>query len=211
MKDKVVLIHSESRANWLISVAVSQSELNDRTRLHILVCVFNQDLLDELQDELNRGSGPGVIGSLVPVYFSETASFLAPRVQQGFEHWISEWAINAAINIDAIVSAAIAIADAAPHGDKAAEIEITSIPVREVLSSGILAALGCATYNGRLPKAPALRWPLVHIMESFFKLVQVENNIKVYKDAFGFGRPKAHKDVRTYREAIRRMEQGRHG
>jgi hypothetical protein len=207
MKDKVVLIHSESRANWLISVAASQSELNDRTRLHILVCVFNQDLLDELQLELNRGLGPGVFGSLVPVYFSETASFLAPRLQQGFEHWISEWAIGAGINVDAIVSAAIASAGASPYGDKAAEIEITSVLVREVVSSGILAAFGYATYNGRLPKAPAFRWPLVHIMESFFKLVQVENNIKVYKDAFGFGRPKAHKDVRTYREAIREMEQ----
>ena len=37
------------------------------------------------------------------------------------------------------------------------------------------------------------------------------NNAEIYGYALGFGMPKAHKDVRTYRETVKRIDEERRG
>ena len=205
--ERFVLVHSEVRGTNVVAIVASQRDASE-TRVHVLTCALEQALIDDAQVELAKWSPVGQIPALRPAHHFESSSFAAPTLPQSQMHTshVRAWAIESGIQIEELVRMGISLVEALPKPALSARLEISSVPLKESLSSGVLAAFGYSVFGGVLPSSPKARWSFVGVMEHLLAQLGVENNIKVYSMAFNFSRPKAHKDVRTYRQAIGEIE-----
>jgi hypothetical protein len=203
-KENFVVIHKELDGNLALSVVLTQMENGD-SQLHTLICQLAthgkrpHQQLDQLV-----GLGGIVDESLTPIFYTTSAIFRAPRLpsKDVTNDLLESWAANGGIKLDEYTASLKVSARAISKHlgiTGVGGIQIHSLPVREALISGVISAWGFAVFNGKMPRQIGARVGFYFALEPFFSLMDIENNIKVYSNAFGFSREKAHKDVRTYR------------
>ena len=203
-KENFVVIHKELDGNLALSVVLTQME-NGESQLHTLICLLAphgkqpHKGLDQLV-----GLGGIVDESLTPISYTTSAIFKAPLLSSKdvTSDLLEGWASNGGIKIDAYISN-LKVSAQTLHKQlgitRVGGVLIPSLSVREALISGVIAVWGFAVFNGKMPRQLGSRIGFYFALEPFFSLMEIENNIKVYSNAFGFSREKAHKDVRTYR------------
>jgi hypothetical protein len=203
-KENFVVIHKELDGNLALSVVLTQMENGD-SQLHTLICQLGphgkkpHQGLDQLV-----GFGGIVDESLTPIFYTTSAVFRAPLLsgKDVTRDSLESWASNGGIKLDEYTLNLKVCARALSKQlgiTGVGGILIPSLAVREALISGVIAAWGFAAFNGKMPREVGSRVGFYFALETFFSLMDIENNIKVYSNAFGFSREKAHKDVRTYR------------
>jgi hypothetical protein len=148
--------------------------------------------------------GGTVDESLTPIFYTTSAIFRAPQLSSKdvSRDALESWASNGGIKLEEYTSSLKVSARAISKHlgiTGIGGILIPSLAVREALISGVISAWGFAVFNGKMPRQIGPRLGFYFALEPFFSLMDIENNIKVYSNAFGFSRAKAHKDVRTYR------------
>jgi hypothetical protein len=215
--ERCAVVYKRVHGEKVVAIAVSQRD-SAETRVHTLVCRIQCEF-DAIQTELNRNKrGQQIIESIVPESYSSSATTTLPALPvssaeasngDSFQLAIDAWVQKSGLRVGEIAAAAISQANAFPEFGQLPVLQMSELLVTETLIAGAFGAWGSPfiTFDNKLTRSLEERRPLVRALERLLPLVGLQNNIKVYSDAFGYGVEKAHKDVRTYREALRRLEQ----
>ena len=217
MEQKCVVVYKKLHGKTVVTVAVLQSGpiLGTGTRdsrVFTFVCAVNYSD-DQLLKEFSRFGGAHLVEALMPLQLSESAIcqlpvFPAQQEKGNYQLYVDGWVNSVGVDFEAIAIAAVTQAATLEGLGASAMGSWPSELVGETLVSGCFGAWAFARFNGHIPRPLALRRPLVRAIEMLMPLVGgLNNNVKIYGDALSFSGPKASKDVRTYREALRRMEQ----
>jgi hypothetical protein len=217
MEQRCVVVYKKLHGKKVVTVAVLQSgPVSDAgfrdSQVFTFVCSVNY-ANDALLDELVKAGGRTVVEALTPLQLSETAicqlpAFPAEQDKANYQLYVDGWVNSVNVDVEAIALAAVTQASTLEGLGVKAMGSWPSELVGETLVAGCFGAWAFAKFNGHIPRPLALRRPLVRVIELLMPLVGgLNNNVKIYGDALGFSGPKAHKDVRTYRETLRRMEQ----
>lgn len=224
MEDKCVVVYSRRHEDKVVCVAVlqsgdvSDSEARD-SQVFAFVCSVNYEE-DPLLSDLVRAGGTRVVESLTPLQLTVSAVCqlpVLPEVQgknmdkELFQLYVDGWVGRCEVDFKAI---AVSVISQARTLESLGTTEIRNWPselIGETLVAGCFGAWALAHFNIssvlHMPRSVAFRRPIVRVFEKLMPLVGgLYNSVKIYGDALGFGGPKAHKDVRTYRETVRRME-----
>ncbi len=221
MEQKCVVVYKKLHGKKVVTVAVLQSgPVSDEgfreSQIFTFVCSVNYSD-DALLDELVKAGGRRVVESLTPLQLSETAicqlpMFPAKQDKANFQLYADGWVNSVSVDFEAIALAAVTQASTLDGLGVTAMGSWPSELVGETLVAGCFGAWAFARFNGHIPRPLALRRPLVRVIELLMPLAGgLKNNVKIYGEGLGFSGPKAHKDVRTYRETLRRMEQASFG
>lgn len=217
MEQKCVVVYKKLHGRRVVTVAVLQSgPISDSgtrdSRVFSFVCAVKYSD-DQVLKELSRFGGAHVIEALIPLQLSESAICQLPRFpaeqdRGNYQLYVDGWVDSVSVDFEAIAIAAVTQAATLEGLASSAMGSWPSELVGETLVSGCFGAWAFARLNGNIPRSLAFRRPLVRAIEMLMPLVGgLNNNVKIYGDALSFSGPKASKDVRTYREALRRMEQ----
>jgi hypothetical protein len=221
MEQKCVVVYKKLHGKKVVTVAVLQSGpvSHSGTRdsqVYTFVCAVSYSS-DRVLDELAQVGGRLVMEALTPLQLSESAicqlqMFPAEQDKASYQLYVDGWVSSVNVNFETIALAALNQASTLDGLSASAMGTWPSELVGETLVAGCFGAWAFAQFNGYIPRPLALRRPLVRVIEMLMPMVGgLNNNVKIYGDALGFSSPKAHKDVRTYREALRRMEQESRG
>lgn len=221
MEQKCVVVYKKLHGEKVVTVAVLQSgPISDKgtrdSRVFTFVCEVNYSD-DHLLKELSRFGGTHVPQALTPLQLSESAIcqlpvFPAQQGKENYELYVDGWVNSVGVDFEATALAAVTQASTYQGLGAAGMGSWPSELVGETLVAGCFGAWALARFNGHIPRPLALRRPLVRTIEMLMPLVGgLNNNVKIYGDALNFSSPKASKDVRTYRETLRRMEQESRG
>jgi hypothetical protein len=220
-EERCAVVYKKVHGEKVVAIAVSQRGSSE-TRIHTLVCRIQYEF-DAIQTELNRNKrGQPIIEWIVPQSYSSTATMTLPPLPVPnaaapngdlFQLSIDAWVQKSGLRASEIAVAAVSQANVFPEFAQMPVLQMSELLVAETLIAGAFGAWGSPfiTFANKLTRSLEERRPLVRALERLLPLVGLQNNIKVYADAFGYGVEKAHKDVRTYREAVRRLEQGNLG
>ena len=221
MGQKCVVVYKRLHGKRVVTVAVLQSgPISDSgtrdSRVFSFVCAVKYSD-DQVLNELSRFGGAHVVEALIPLQLSESAIcqlplFPAQQAKGNYQLYVDGWVDSVSVDFEAIALAAVAQASTLEGLGASAMGSWPSELVGETLVAGCFGAWAFARFNGHIPRPLVLRRPLVRAIEMLMPLVGgLNNNVKIYGDALSFSSPKASKDVRTYREALKRMEQESRG
>ena len=221
MEQKCVVVYKKLHGKRVVTVAVLQSGpiSNSGTRdsrVFSFVCAVKYSD-DQVLNELSRFGGAHVVEALIPLQLSESAIcqlsvFPAQQDKGNYQLYVDGWVDSVSVDFEAIAIGALTQASTLEGLDASAMGSWPSELVGETLVAGCFGAWAFARFNGHIPRPLVLRRPLVRAIEMLMPLVGgLNNNVKIYGDALSFSSPKASKDVRTYREALKRMEQESRG
>lgn len=230
MDPNCVVVYKKCHGQKVVTVVVLQtgepSSAGERnSQIYTFVCQVHETQDSVLRALANRG-GANVIEALTPVHWSESAVCQLPALpaRQGanqdkatYQLYVDGWVANSAgINFETIAQAAVSHAVAL---DGLGASVIKSWPselVGETLVAGVFGAFAFTQVRldrqGGIDRRLAHRRPLVRVLDLFLPLVgNPYNKAEIYGYALGFGMPKAHKDVRTYRQTLKRIDEERFG
>lgn len=221
MEQKCVVVYKKLHGDKVVSVAVLQSgpvaPSGERdSQVYTFVCAVKYSD-DEVLGKLASEGGRRMVDALVPLQLSESAICRLPvlptlQAKEQFEPYVDEWVNSVQVGFEKIAVAALTQASSLEALSPSAMGTWPSELVGETLVAGCFGAWAFAQFNGFIPRPLAFRRPLVRVIEMLMPLVGgLKNNVKIYGDALGFSMPKASKDVRTYREALRRNSEERCG
>ena len=225
MDPNCVVVYKKRHGQKVVTVVVLQtgepSSSGERnSQIYTFVCQVHETQDSVLRALAKRG-GAHVIEALTPVQWSESAVCHLPALpaRQGanqdkatYQLYVDGWVANSAgVDFETIALAAISHAVAL---DGLGASVMTSWPselVGETLVAGVFGAFAFTQVRldkqGGIDRRLAHRRPLVRVLELFLPLVgNPYNNAEIYGYALGFGMPKAHKDVRTYRETLKKLQ-----
>ena len=230
-RERCEVVYKRVHGDKVVVVAVSQVDESDAvrsSRIHVLVCRIVEDF-DEVQLELNKRGrrwNREILSSLVPETYVTSAVLKlsplpvsdGPRGDKGkYGLMLVAWADEVGIDTSDLATSVLSQSAAMPKFGNDATLSLPEVLVTEALVSGAIGAWGwpLVTYmtaNGLMPtRSLEERRPIVPSVLRTLPRFGLQNNIRVYANAFGYGIEKAHKDVRTYREARRRIEEERRG
>ena len=230
MDPNCVVVYKKRHGEKVVAVVVLQTGETSssglrNSQVYTFVCQVHTRP-DSVLKGLRQKGGANVVEALTPVQWSESAVCQLPTLpdRQGtnqdkatYQLYVDGWVANSAgVSFEAIALAAISHANAL---DGLGTSVLTSWPselVGETLVAGVFGAWAFTQVRldkqGRIDRSLAHRRPLVRALEIFLPLVgSPYNNAEIYGYALGFGMPKAHKDVRTYRETVKRIDEERRG
>lgn len=210
-----MVVYKRLHGNKVVSVAVLQSgpilaSGERESQVYTFVCRVNYSD-DAILEELSRVGGARLVESLTPLQLSESAIchlpiFPTEQDKAYFQLYVDGWADSVEADFEAIALAALSQSSAVENLNPSAMGSWPSELVGETLVAGCFGAWAFAQFHGHIPRPLALRRPLVRAIEMLMPLLGgLNNNVKIYGDALGFSSPKANKDVRTYRETVKRM------
>ncbi len=215
MNDEIcVVVYKKVHGEKVVAIAVSQTS-GGATRIHTLVCRVHCEF-DAIQAELNRNKrGRQIIESVVPEAYFVSATCTMPPLPPSDssqaniderELWINSWVQQSGLRVVEIATTAIAQANALPPLGVKPILPMSETLIAETLIAGTFGAWGAPfiAVGNKLTRNLEERRPLVRALERLLPLVGLQNNIRIYAEAFGYGTEKAHKDVRTYRETVKR-------
>ena len=221
MEQKCVVVYKKLHDKRVVTVAVLQSgPVSDSgtrdSRVFSFVCAVKYSD-DRVLNELSRFGGANVVEALIPLQLSESAIcqlpvFPAEQDKASYQLYVDGWANSVSVDFGAHALAAVTQASTLEDLGASAMGSWPSELVGETLVAGCFGAWALERFNGHVPRPLAIRRPLVRAIEMLMPLVGgLNNNVKIYGDALGFSSPKASKDVRTYRETLKLMEQESRG
>lgn len=215
MEQKCEVVYKNLHGNKVVAVAVLQSgpiltSGEREARVYTFVCRVNLSR-DAILDELSKVGGARLVESLTPLQLSESAicrlpTFPPKQGRENYQVYVDGWTDSVEVDFEAMALAALTQSSAVESLNPSAMGSWPSELVGETLVAGCFGAWAFAQFHGHIPRPLALRRPLVRAMEMLMPLLGgLNNNVKIYGDALGFSSPKANKDVRTYRETVKRM------
>ena len=211
--EPVKLLASEQNEDFFVA-AVEERLPSGESAVHVLVSKLGPHYSLDLQR---------VVDVPIPVihlssgkYSKQRSLYLskAEETEADREHKAS----NGQVDIRSFVDAAIVVAKQLVEVDPTIGqlgVRIEPRLVKERLTQGIAKAFGVwhyetiSPYKGPKPLPPRnTRLRLYTSLHVLFILTGVENNVKVYKDAFGYARPTANQDVAIWRKYEERRKEG---
>lgn len=226
-QERCEVIYKKVHGDRVVVVAVSQAgRISDTTpsQIHLLVCKIVDDP-DDYQWELNRRGRPmngEILSSLVPETYTASAFCELPTLPMSdgprgdkakHEMSLELWAQNTGLKTSELATSALSQSAAMPEITKDTLLPHTDVLVTETLIAGAISAWGTPmlqymTANGlAITRSLDERRPMVASVLRTLPRFGLQNNLRIYAAAFGFGIEKAHKDVRTFRETLRRIDE----
>lgn len=211
--EPVRLLASEQNEDFFVA-AVEERLPSGESAVHVLVSKLGTHYSHDLQRVVDVPMpvihlSSGKYSKQRSLYLSKSEETEADR-----EHKAS----NGHVDIRSFVDAAIVVAKQLVELDPSIGqlgVRIEPRLVKERLTQGIAKAFGVFRLetlsfrgNRRLPNRQS-RLQLYTSLHVLFKLTGVENNVKVYKDAFGYARPTANQDVAMWRKYEQRRKEGK--
>lgn len=230
-KERCEVIYKKVHGDRVVVVAVSQTVRSSDTtpsRIHLLVCKIIDDP-DDYQWELNRRGRPMngyILCSLVPETYTASAFCQLPTLPMSdgprgdkakHEMSLELWSQDIGLKTSDLATSALSQSAAMPEIAEDTLLPHTDVLVTETLIAGAISAWGAPMLQYMTAKGPAItrsldeRRPMVASALRTLGRFGLQNNLRIYAAAFGFGIEKAHKDVRTYRETLRRIDEERRG
>lgn len=230
-RERCEVIYKKVHGDKVVVVAVSQAGASSGTtssQIHLLVCKIVEDP-DDYQRELNVRGQPrngDILSSLVPETYTASAFCQlpplpisdGPRGDKGkHEMYLERWAQEIGMKTSEMAKSALWQSAAMPEIAVDTLLPHTDVLVIETLIAGAISAWGTPMVQYMTAVGPAItrsldeRRPMVASVLRTLSRFGLQNNLKIYAAAFGFGIEKAHKDVRTYRQTLRRIDEERRG
>lgn len=229
--ERCEVVYKKVHGDRVVVVAVAQGEASAEevsSRIHVLVCRIVEDP-DDYQLHLNSRRQPRngpVLSSLVPEAHIASAICKLPSLpisdgpkgdKAKHEMYLELWADDVALRTSELAASALSQCAALPEFSEDSALPLTDVLVTETLIAGAISAWGTPllqymTANGMaITRSLEERRPMVASVLRTLPRFGLQNNLRIYAAAFGFGIEKAHKDVRTYRETLKRIDEERRG
>lgn len=211
--EPVRLLASEQNEDFFVA-AVEERLPSGESAVHVLVSKLGPHYSHDLQRVVDV---PIPVIHLSSGNYSKQRSLYLSKAEDEADR--EHKASNGQVDIRSFVDAAIVVAKQLVEVDPTIGqlgVRIEPRLVKERLTQGIAKAFGVwhyetiSPYKGPKPLPPRnTRLRLYTSLHVLFILTGVENNVKVYKDAFGYARPTANQDVAMWRKYEERRKEGK--